>query len=171
MINPVSGFRTEDGNFFENEEEAVLHEAILGLAIAALDLGVDPDKLMRIIDVCDKEIEHYITARRAARPTGPTVAYRGEQFNQGTAEEAATKFEQPLGGDGAVSDVGYGELAKTVADTGKVDGSGSRRIDARSVWGGEDLAIDPYPGLTPTRTGDSESSVRSEAVAAVPKDV
>jgi len=171
MINPVSGFRTEDGNFFENEEEAVLHEAILGLAIAALDLGVDPDKLMRIIDVCDKEIEHYITARRAARPTSPAVADSSEQFHEGTAEEVAGEFEQPPGGDGAVSDVGDSELAKTVANTGKVDGSGSRRIDARSVWGSEDLAIDPYPGLTPTRAGDSEPSVRSETVAAVPKDV
>jgi hypothetical protein len=171
MINPVSGFRTEDGNFFENKEEAVLHEAILRLAVAALDMGVDPDKLMRTIDACDKEIEHYITARRAARPTSIAAAHLGEQFYERTTEEVASELEQSFGGDGAVSDVGDGELAETVADTGKVDGSGSRRIDARSVWGSEDLAIDPYPGLTPTRTGDGEPSVRSEAVAAVPKDV
>jgi len=171
MINPVSGFRTEDGNFFENEEEAVLHEAILKLAVAALDLGVDPDKLMRIIDACDKEIEHYITARRAARPTSIAVADLGEQFHERTAEEAEAKLEQSLGGDGAVSDVGDSELAETVADPGKVNGPGSRRVDASGVRGSEDLATEPYPGLTTTRTGDSEPLVRSEAVATVPKDV
>jgi hypothetical protein len=171
MINPVSGFRTEDGNFFENEEEAVLHEAILKLAVAALDLGVDPDKLMRIIDACDKEIEHYITARRAARPTSIAVADLGEQFHERTAEEAEAKLEQSLGGDGAVSDVGDGKLAETMADAWKGDGLGSWRPDASSVWGNENMATDPYPGLTSTRTSDSEPPVRSETVAAVPKDV
>jgi len=154
MVSPVKGFRTEDGNFFEMEDEAVLHEAILKLAVAALDLGVDPDKLMRTVDACDKEIEHYIAARRATRAAQPTSANFGEQFHEGTTEETTTEFQQSIGGDGAVSDVGDGELAETVAGEGKVNGPGGGRVDARSVWGSEDLAIVPYPGLAPARTSD-----------------
>jgi len=171
MVSPVKGFRTEDGNFFEMEEEAVLHEAILKLAVAALDMGVDPDKLMRIVDDCDKEIEHYITARRAAGKAQLASVDFGGQFHEGTTEETATELQQSIGGDGTVSDVGDGELAETVASTGKVDGPRSGRVDARSVWGSEDLAAVSYPGLATARTGDGQSPVRSEAVAAVPKDV
>src|SRR5262249_37306831 len=131
---------TDDGTFFPTPEEAAFHEAEQHLIGAAMDLGVDPDKLMRVIDGCDKEIECYITAYRHARDKGVGRFANLSGPDTEGGDEAASQLVFSLGWDSDVSDMGSGVMAEAVADQGQSHGVGGGSTTAPSLRSGEGMA-------------------------------
>lgn len=138
----VSGFLTNDGTYFDTEDEARLYDAMAALTFAATNVGANPKAVFVIVDGCMNQIEEYINAKRAhqkaehANPFSaePTASPAFNYTNDGTTETPIPSIlEQPPHVDEYVPDVGSGVGAEEIPDISKINGPGIRPHDARSV--------------------------------------
>jgi hypothetical protein len=146
MAKAISGFMTNDGNFFEHEPEAEFHEAETDLmgALARDQLaGNVIDRFMELCVTHNSEIRRYVNAylevngekahtdaiiadsERAEldRLIGSTESV-GNFTDDARATEDPSAFQfQPSNRHGSVSDVGSSTRPEAVQDDKKGDGS------------------------------------------------
>lgn len=146
----VSGFLTNDGTYFDTEDEARLYDAMAALTFAATNVGANPKAVFVIVDGCMNQIEEYINAKRAhqkaehANPFGPSAATPPvvNYTDDGTTETPIPSIlEQSVDQYESMPDVGSGVIAEAVPNSGSVNGSGIRQRDARSVRSDTTLAV------------------------------
>jgi len=141
----VKGFLSDDGTFFDAEEDAELYEATHALEAIVSNIGANPEKFMIVVDGCRKQIRRYLDAKdkyeqsegrawdEAASPAAHNADNRGP-------EGTAPVLEQPADGPEPVPDLGSGIGSEAVSADGKVDGIGGGRTHARGVLGASYMA-------------------------------
>lgn len=160
MAKAAKGFLTEDGFFFETKEEAALHETAKRLAIAVMEQGLSAYKVIGIVNANISQVRDYIAARakielgRDEVIVEAAVASIGERDFESGQDDVEAELLQPPGEYLDVPDFRSSELAEAMAGEGEGDGTGSGERDARSVRGGEDMAVDTYPKIAKTRISD-----------------
>lgn len=157
-MKEATGYLSEDGKFFESQEEAEEYEAWISLKNAIDEVGVTD--IVVVIATIPNEIRRYINANEAASK------YRSLQANDSAKDEARRKrpaafvLEQQANCDEPLSDMGSGIIKEEVRLERKIDGVGNRRIDASDVCGSEDLAVGTHTEPTETCPVYSPPNIR-----------
>jgi hypothetical protein len=145
-MKKAEGFITEDGTFFEREEEAELHEAEMRLRTK---LGVEyPDlsqgKFFEIVTQLIGDVGAYINAYQTANKRDPAESEVGEEVRvsepakaddglghvSSTEKDLASLLKLPARGSEHVPDVGSGSWPEEVPDRRKKHGPRVRKHDA-----------------------------------------
>jgi hypothetical protein len=103
-MKQATGYITEDGTFFERQEEASLHEAEQRLRSRLVEVNgtVDPEKFMNLVLGVMRELKGFVDAYNAADTTE-----RNQQDKDG---EAVDDSETPA------SDASIGHVSPTEED-------------------------------------------------------
>lgn len=121
-MRPVSGFLSNDGNFFELRASANKHDAEMAIRAYCVEQNVDADKLVSHIEALADPILEFVNASRKeqkATKSRASIVYpephhaRGHQADNSEREEStAPILEQSVDGHEPVPDMGSGSLAE-----------------------------------------------------------
>lgn len=174
----VTGFLSDDGVFFDVQEDAELYEALHMLQLTVKNIGADPEKFMIVVDGCRKQLRRYLDAKssyeesekrgigQASAEASGAAKATPNRANGGPSERHAPVFEQPADEREHVPDVRSGVSAEVVRDNSTVDGTGSGGIDARGVRGAAHLATTSPAALATSRTVHGEPPFRQAEAGA-----
>lgn len=151
MPRQVQGYQAIDGQFFETETEAELHEAIVELTLVMTEAGLTAKAIEQVFGLVRNvmpQFRRYIDAVEAQNNQEDAalnqVRERGGEVGDDDApdagehqtdyrQELASLQQQPVGGYELVSNVGRRERAEEVQTERTIDGLGSWRDDASDV--------------------------------------
>lgn len=160
-MKPVSGFKTEDGNFFETDVEALFYEAETRLKEAWNNAPLQQDTtdesgFIAMVELLAPQLKDYLdvhAAKSALDHKDPSAPEGIEAF-----------LAQSHGGDGTVSDMGSGKQPKTISRSEPLDGVGVGGHDAPSVRGGTSVATSLSAELAEACRTDGVEIIREGAM-------
>lgn len=160
-MKPVSGFKTEDGNFFETDVEATYHEAETDLMVALglLSPNMDTSQFIATVEQVAKPLKEYLNAY-AAKSTLDQSNIAASNVN-----EAVQSFTG--GSSSSVPDMGSSERTETVSRSVEGDGVGDGGHDASNVRSGEGVAVGVSAEASEARRDDGSTIVWEGSVAPV----
>lgn len=172
------GYITEDGKFFENQEDAEEYEAWISLSAALNEItAIDATSVLAIIVTVPNEIRRYIDANAAANklragalPNEAATRYREIQASVSAKDTAGreanneTVLEQSPRIDESLPDMGCSKLKEEIQLKCKIDGIRSGRVDAPDVRSSTNMAIGTRPDFTKARLNSSTSYLRKGKV-------
>ncbi len=137
----TEGFVTDDGTFFENEEEAALYEAEFRLrgALSKTFPQLNQEPFFTIVLSLKRELMEYLDAHSTANatkpvadeseigeqvePSQPPEAHVSQGYLTGTEEDIASVLKLPIRRHSHVPDVGSGAQSEEVPDRSAIDGA------------------------------------------------
>lgn len=161
MPKEAIGYLTQDGKFFEVEEDAEEHEAWISLKAALDEVGsIDIDAFMMIVATIPKEVRRYINANEAAN-SARAVQDADRKEDQARREGVVkTVLEQPPSLGEPLPDLGSSQQQKALQLERKINGPGSRGVDASDVRGSEDMAVGTHSAAAEARTVHRSQNIR-----------
>lgn len=126
-MEKVKGYLTVDGQFFKNEESARLHEAEERLTDAMVAAGFSPAKVINLLNQHPAIIREYLDAYQAAPEEVVSLDVAQNPFDDtGTDEDPTSTFEQSVGSDEPMSDLGGDSQSTRVRNKRTRNGTRSR---------------------------------------------
>lgn len=160
----VVGWLTNDNQFYEQAERAVLHEAeteMLNTFSNSMVITVPATMVVTWIDQYADTIRSYVNAREAVNQLPKAHDDQVDHVDDGSAEEGNEDIhEQSPNRFGDVSDVGSDTPAEEVQDGREGYGIGSGERNARGFRVDPALASQVHPQVTTTRRGERDTPVR-----------
>lgn len=173
-MRQASGFITEDGTFFETEEEAKLHEAeqwLRGQMVMHFP-QIDVDGILNLVETLRTELGEYLNATAAHLRTQTKKQNRtGDQDSSSSEvsghlghvssakEDLEALLQLPSRRPSHVPDVGSGPRTEKVQERREEHGPGVRGTDAPSVRSGEDMAVEPSAKAGRTRPDSRKKDI------------
>lgn len=131
-MRPVSGFLSDDGNFFELKASADKHDAEMLIRAWCVEQNIDAEKLITYIEALADPILEFVNASReeqkinkARASIHPEPIHAREHQTDDTQreEDVTTVLEQPFGGLKSMSYLGGGTQPEVVLVNSEGDGS------------------------------------------------
>lgn len=156
MPKEAIGYLTNDGRFFEVEEEAEEYEAHIALKAVLEDVGtLEHVQFMNTLAAAQDEVLRYINANRAASQYRSKICVsEGVKDDAGTEEDNEALLEFAIDGDEPLPNVGSSKQQKEIQHERKVNGIGGGGVDASNVRSSKDMATPTCAGLEKTCTSD-----------------
>lgn len=176
-MRQVTGWLTEDNQFFALREAAVFYEAtemLKGGLLAFAGPKADFDKFVFVVNNLRPQIKDYLDAAQALQASEEADTFAGVgPDNEQVREEPdsnppdlgigevlhETDVQQSTGGLDAVSNMGTSALSQALRDVGEGDGFGGRGVDAQGLFSGADLATVATPEAGEARHGNRDEAL------------